>query len=151
MKHHILLGLLLLLFCLPLQAQKNLHIASLFDGQYRDRKDATEVLMKGRKLVPYKLTLFRSLTLNTTTVNVAQIEKLVRADGATAIDKEAGSRGGRLYYAFYQLKPAGDTRRYLFFRNNSLQTGSGKKNTLTVIYMEGTATIEELKHTFGQR
>lgn len=150
MKHAVILGLFLLLCSLPLQAQKNLNISSLFNGQYRNKEDATEVLMKGRKLVPYKLSLFRSLTLNTGTVNVSQIEKMVKADGAKAIDKEVGSRSGRLYYAFYQLKPSGENCRYLFYRNNSLQTGNGKKNTLTVIYMEGTATIEELKRTFAR-
>lgn len=149
MKRKIYLWLLALMLSLPAMAQEGLHIAPLFNGQYRDRKDATEVLMKGRKLAPYHLVLFRSLTLSTATANTQQIEKLVRADGATAIDKEVSLRGGHLYYGFYQLKPVGKMRRYLFYRNNSLKPGTGRTATLTLIYMEGTATIDELKRTFG--
>lgn len=149
MKRKIYLWLLALMLAMPLSAQTGLHIAPLFGGQYRGDRGATEVLMKGRKLAPYKLTLFRSLTLNTALVNLAQVERLVRADGAAAVDKEVGLRGGRLYYGFYQLRPAGKTRRYLFYRNNSLKPGNARSATLTLIYMEGTATIEELKRTFG--
>lgn len=136
---------------LSAKAQDGLHIASLFNGQYHDHKDATEVLMKGRKLAPYHLTLFRSLTLNTATARTLPIEKLVRADGANAVDKEVNLRGGHLYYGFYQLKPKGKTHRYLFYRNNSLKPGTGHPLTLTLIYMEGTATIDELKRTFGSK
>lgn len=150
MKPRIYLILLALMLAFPLHAQSGLHIATLFNGQYRDSKDATEVLMKGRKLTAYKLTLFRSLTLNTKTANVSQIEKLVRADAASAVDKEASLRGGHLYYGFYQLKPVGKTRRYLFYRNNSLKPGGNHTATLTIIYMEGTATIDELKKTFAK-
>lgn len=149
MKRRLYLWLLALMLAMPLSAQQGLHIAPLFGGQFREDRNATEVLMKGRKLAPYKLSLFRSLTLNTGRVNVAQIERLVRADGAAAVDKEVGLRSGHLYYGFYQLKPVGKTRRYLFFRNNSLKPGSGRTSTLTIIYMEGTATINELKRNFG--
>ncbi len=150
MKRTICLWLMGLVVGLQLSAQKGLHIAPLFNGQFRDDKGTTEVLMKGRKLAPYKLTLFRSLTLSIAHANVAQIERLVQADGATAVDKESGRRDGRLYYGFYQLKPARQTRRYLFYRNNALRPGNGRTGTLTLIYMEGTATIEELRRTFGQ-
>lgn len=149
MKRKTYLLLLALMLSLPLCAQEGLHIAPLFNGQFRDDRHATEVLMKGRKLAPYKLTLFRSLTLNTGRVDVGKIERLIRADGSSAIDKEVGMRGGRLFYGFYQLKPAGHTRRYLFYRNNSLKPGGGHTATLTVIYMEGSATIDEIKRTFG--
>lgn len=150
MKVKMALWLLSLFMGLPLSAQQGLHIEPLFNGQYRNQKGATEVLMKGRKLQPYKLTLFRSLTLPTGVANVRNIERMVHADASAAIDKEVGIGKNRLYYGFYQLKPRNGKRRYLFYRNNSLNPGKSKQPTLTIIYMEGSATIEELKRNFGK-
>lgn len=150
MKHRTLIFLLAIQLALPLCAQSGLHVSALFEGQYRNRNDATEVIMKGKRIRQYKLTLFRSLTLNTRTVNTQEIERLVRADAANALDKEAGMKGGRLYYGFYRLRPVGHTNRYLFYRNNALKPGGGHNATLTIIYLEGTASIEELKKLFGQ-
>ena len=44
-------------------AQESLHIGELFDGRYNRQKNTIEVLVKGKKLKPYNLTLFRSLTI----------------------------------------------------------------------------------------
>ena len=44
-------------------AQAGLHIANLFGERFRNRKDATEVVIGGDRLKPYKLNLFRSLTI----------------------------------------------------------------------------------------
>ena len=150
MKHRIILWLLAWLLALPLCAQTGLHIASVFNGQYRQRKDATEVLLKGKKISHYKLSLFRSLTLSPSNAERDQIERLVQADARQAIDKEVSLRGGHLYYGFYQLKPQGKARRYIFYRNNALHPSMASDNrTLTIIYMEGTATIEELQKIFS--
>ena len=149
MKHRFILWLLAWLLALPLCAQTGLHIASVFNGQYRQRKDATEVLLKGKKISQYKLSLFRSLTLPPSNAERDRIERLVQADARQAIDKEVSLRGGHLYYGFYQLKPQGRTRRYIFYRNNALHPSkAGDNKTLTIIYMEGTATIEELQKIF---
>ncbi|MBQ8277763.1 MAG: hypothetical protein IJY00_04890 [Bacteroidaceae bacterium] len=132
--------------CLP--AQDGLQVAALFDGRYRKSPDVIEVMLQGKKVRPYGLTLFRSLTLPVHTVDVSYVESLVKSDGAKAGDKEVGMKGRRLYYGFYGLSPKGNLNRYIFYRNNSLQTG--KKPVLTIIYMEGTATIAELKARFGK-
>ena len=143
--------ILILVLALPLNlalwAQKGLHVAQLFDGRYHNRKDATEVLMKGRQLGVYKLGLFRSLTLGPQSSNVSVIEPLVKADGRSAIDKELTMRGGRLAVAFYQLPSVGKTRRYLYYSNAG--AGSGPETAqINLIYMEGTATLDELKRSF---
>lgn len=146
---HLLTFLCVWMLCIPLYAQQGLKIAPLFNGQYRYMKGTTEVLLKGRKLAPYKLNLFRSITIGTERVDIAQIEHMVKSDAATAIDKEISSKQGRLYYAFYQLRPSGSTRRYLFYKNNALNA-KGHNNTFTLIYMEGTATLNELKRNFAK-
>lgn len=151
MKHSLILMLCLLCFgSLPLSAQKDLQIGKFFDSSYGKRKDATETLIKGKQLKPYKMTLFRSLTLPIHAVNIAELEKAIKTDTKEAIDKEAGSKGARLYYGFYQLRPIDKTRRYLFFRNNSLNPTTSRQNTLTLIYMQGSATLDELKSKFAK-
>ena len=140
--------LLAFAFSLPLAAQSGLNIAKLFDGRFHKQKDATEVLMKGKKTSVYKLSLFRSLTLANRNANASSIEPLVLADGRSAIDKELATRGGHLAYAFYQLPSKGNTRRYIFYRNNSLNPSATASRNITLIYMEGTATLEDLKHYF---
>ncbi len=149
MKRRIFFLLLTAFVCLPLAAQKGLRIADFFDGRFRQHKDATEVLLEGRRLSQYDLTLFRSLTLPGAAPEAVAIEQAVRADVAHAVDKEAGMKGGRLYYGFYRLKPLKKgSNRYIFYRNDALV--SGGKPTLTLIYMEGAASLDQLRRTFSK-
>lgn len=152
MKQRIFIIIMALTLSFPLCAQDGLHISFLFNGQYRSRKDATEILLKGRKLKPYKLSLFRSITLSASATDVSSIERAVLADGSVAIDKEAAYNGSgkKLYYAFYQLTLKGNTRRYIFYRNNSLNPPKNRKATVTLIYMEGAADLNELKRNFSK-
>jgi len=148
MTRRILLSLLLLMSGTgPLFAQKGLQIAALFDGRYRDRTDAVEVHYEGRRLRKYRLTLFRSLTLTPTPQEVRSIEKMVQADGARAEVKEV-ARGNRLYYGFYQMPGPAGGHRYVFYRNDALRLRPHGK--LTLIYMEGTASLEDLKRAFSK-
>lgn len=134
--------------CIPLCAQKGLQVGRMFDGRFHKQKDATEVLLKGSKVKAYKLTLFRSLTINATNPAVTSIEQAVSSDGRQAIDKEQSSRGGHLGYAFFQLPSVGNIHRYLFYRNNAVLHTNSAGTKVTLIYMEGTATLKELKATF---
>lgn len=66
-----------------------------------------------------------------------EIEALVGLDAQTAVDKEVGKVGNRLYYGFYCFPAQDDNYRYLFYRNAAVAPGSGKKMEVTVVYMEG--------------
>jgi hypothetical protein len=151
MKKHIILkwAFLLaawLLVAPPLTAQTGLNVNRLFDGRYRGQKNAIEVLVKGKKLQPYKLTLFRSLTLKDAGAQIGEMEQLVRLDGAKAVDKETGLIGQHLYYGFYRFAATKGKYRYLFFRNNTLRNPQSPE--ATVVYMEGYATLAEMKSMF---
>ena len=69
-------------------------------------------------------------------------------DAQTAVDKEVGKVGKRLYYGFYCFPAQDDNYRYLFYRNAAVAPGSSKKMEVTVVYMEGKITLEELKRMF---
>ena len=61
----IILGITMLAV-LPLWAQKGMHVEALFDSRFKQDKRAVEVLIKGKELKKYHLTLFRSLTVTDT-------------------------------------------------------------------------------------
>lgn len=147
MKYVWLLLCSLMVVCGQLHAQEKLRSASLFDGRYNNREGAVEVLVKGKKLTPYHLTLFRSLTLRADPNEIAEISALVESDAKHAAEKETGSIGGKLYYGFFCFPGNGkEPNQYLFFRNASLRNPDYPE--VIVIYMEGAATLEELKQMF---
>lgn len=125
-------------------AQSSLRIEKLFDS-FRKHPNATEVVVKGKELKPYNLFLFRSLTVTRYQTAMDRIEQFVQEESKKAIDKEEGLLGGRLYYGFYCL-PSTTYNRYFFYRNTGLKKGA--PNEVTLVYMEGYATLEQLKQMF---
>lgn len=137
----------LLLIPLPLLAQQGLEVGRAFDGRYQKSRNAVEVSVKGSKLKPYGLTVFRSLTLRDAPADFNRLSAWVEADGKKAVDKEVGLLHGRLYYGFYRFRQNGKVPyRYLFFRNTALRDRS--RQEVTVVYMEGSVSIAQLKKMF---
>ena len=131
MKRLLFLTLLLAIASSRLSAQTGLNVAPLFTKfSGKETPDVTSVTLRGSKVEPYQLSLFRSITFHTTG-HTAEVERLVQADARTASYHESGTKSGHLYY-----------------RNNTLSKKA--EPTLTLIYMEGTATLETLKRTFSK-
>lgn len=140
--------LLLLIVSLPLAAQKGLHVNALFEQAQGGQKQVTTLTLKGSRLAPYRLSLFRSITFPSAYVQQWQVEQLVERDAKGASYVESGRKDGHLYFGFYRLPSRGSTHRYLFYRHNALAKGGDA--TATLIYMEGKASLEELKQHFGK-
>ena len=138
--------ILMLAFVVEAQSQTSLQIAELFNGSYKRKDNAIEVVVKGNQLKRYKLEVFRSLTIKNDPKDFERIEKLVEQDEKHAISKETGHIGERLYYAFYCFSPQKGRFRYIFYRNSSLR--KTESNELTLIYMECNVTMDELKVMF---
>ena len=146
MKRIFTIIVLMLALVVEAQSQTGLQIAGLFNGQYKRKNNAIEVVVKGKQLERYRLKVFRSLTVKNDPKDFERIEKLVEQDAKNAISKETGRIGERLYYAFYCFPPEKNHYRYLFYRNSSLR--KTEPNELTLIYMEGNVTMDELKVMF---
>ena len=146
MKRIFTIIVLMLAWVVESHSQTGLQIAELFNGQYKRKDNAIEVVVKGDQLERYKLEVFRSLTVKNDPKDFERIEKLVEQDEKNAISKETGRIGERLYYAFYCFSPNKDRFRYIFYRNSSLR--KTESNELTLIYMEGNVTMDELKKMF---
>ena len=146
MRKIFLIVVLMLGWFMEAKSQEGLQIAELFNGQYKRKDNAIEVVVKGNQLERYKLEVFRSLTIKNDPKDFERIEKLVEQDENHAISKETGHIGERLYYAFYCFPPEKERFRYIFYRNSSLR--KTESNELTLIYMEGNVTMDELKDMF---
>lgn len=147
MQRWIGIGILSLL-ALPLMAQKGLQVNALFDGRFKKDHRAVEVFIKGKELKKYNLSLFRSLTVTNAPAVFREMETLVCKDAESAVDKEVGTIGNRLYYGFYCFPEQEGTFRYLFYRNTSVKRERDQQPEATVVYMEGQVTLEELKQLF---
>lgn len=129
---------------LPAIAQSGLHINSLFDGRFKKDPNATELIVTGAGARDINLKVYHSLKV-TQKSHQNLIESLVVKDGVKAVDKEVEYRSGQLYYGFYTLPPTkSKTNRYIFYLNQNLAHNS-PKNMVTLIYMEGKATAEQIK------
>ncbi|MGL5272938.1 MAG: DUF6108 family protein [Phocaeicola sp.] len=156
MNKYIFITLFFAMTAIQLFAQDGLQINVLFDGRYRNNTHTVEILMKGRKLSGYNLTLFRSITLKEelfdmhseeTIKHIKLMEQLIAKDTEKVISKETALVGGALYYGFFQLpSSSSNLHRYLFYRNNSLSKHG--KREVTLIYMEGESTLNQLKEQF---
>lgn len=138
--------IIFLMSCNEIMAQEPLSSLSLFDGRYNNRKGAVEVQVKGKKLKPYNLTLFRSLTLKTDPAEIQKISGMIESDSRKATEKETGNIGGKLYYGFFCFGGNSETNQYLFFRNAYLRDKNNPE--IIVIYMEGYAKLDEIKKMF---
>lgn len=126
-------------------AQKDMHISPLFEGKESVQYGFSAVIIEGKSLKKYNLTQFKSVT-TTKTQLFEELEGMVENDSKNAIDKECGYINGKLYYGFYQFKPLNGKYRYIFYRNSSLR--DDEPNEVTIVYMEGYPTLEELKNMF---
>lgn len=142
------LTLFTLMFVLSMQAQEGLLINACFDQDFHDWRDVNEVIVKGKKLKPYKLTLFRSITLKEAPDKAIEMEKYLLMDAKDAIETNSASFGKRLYYGFYCLPPLNsDKFRYIFYRNTSAKKDA-QRDEVTLVYMEGYATLDEIEKMF---
>lgn len=139
----------------PACAQRRLAIESQFDGSKPYYETATRVWVEGKELKPYKLTLYKSITVKENPEAFADMETAVMADTLYALSKELGHIQGRLYYAFICLRNDTPHRqrpghyRYVFYRNLSLRKGGSPE--ATIVYMDGTTTMDGLKQLFKRK
>ena len=152
MKRITTIMMICLLLATAASAQEGLNINKLFDKNLitdewvtRELNGVTEIIVTGKKAKEMGLATYHSVSIKHGTKQEREpFEKLVLKDGANAIDKDVEYRNGQLYYGFYTLKPNKRNKRYIFYLNQNLARKS-PSNVVTVIYMEGKKSPEEVK------
>lgn len=135
MNRILLLILILVGVGIDVRAQKNLAIGTAFD-ELAVKQNVTEVVMGAGRLKKYHLNFFRSLEIKNPTPNEQQrIETLLQSDVAQAITNE--ENGG---HKFYELPSRKGMHYYIFYRCSG--------HSLILIYIEGKATLKQIKEQF---
>ena len=123
-----------------------LNIDDFFVYNIMTHRNVTAVQVKGKELKQYKLSSFRSITVNNNAKLAKTALRYIVKDAKLASQKEEGTKSGRLLYGFYVFKSGNGKNRYLFFRLNN--PDADVVTDITVVDMEGKATFDELKQMF---
>lgn len=150
MKHSILntqriaflaLALLLSLTAMAQSGLKDLNCHRLFDTKMPGVRILTETHVEGSRVAKYNLKVFRSIQCSVTEQALVTTEMLLRADEAKASSKELVRKDDDTQFAILSYKQPRNMKHYLIFKKKS-------NSEFTLVYMEGTATIEQLKKIF---
>ena len=124
------------------RAQQGLAINQAY-ARYGYLPEAREVKLAGKSVAKYKLSLFHSIEISHPTEGqVSAFCQMLKVDTqqATAYDVKHHP-DGNLHSAFYCLPSKGRLRRYIFYKQTTAQ--------VSLIYIEGKATLEEMKDRFA--
>lgn len=145
----IIISLLCLSVSLWSMAQDSFfHAEDVFDGIIVPRNRMEETMVRGEALHKYKLETFRSVKMEVDSVERQRIETLVMLDGEGVMDREDEAeyerQNGHLTYCILSL-PAKRHKRYLCYQCYKSRPAAF---TVTLVYIEGKATLRELRNTF---
>ena len=153
MKRTIIILSMLIGVSLCATAQRGLQINEVFEGKVIAKQYMQESLVKGDNLAPYNLRLMHTVKF------LANNSQRARADALFCIDMrerisdddsnmEMESRDGFLYYAIVQLTDnEKGTHRYICYQCRPKST----KFDITMVYMEGEASLADLRKTFKKK
>jgi len=131
-------------------AQKGLQVDPIFQGEVIARKRMVETLARGESLEKYKLTLFHSLKMNVDEAERGSILERVLADVNGLDDKnlEWESENNHVAYCIACLPGGKAKHRYLCYQ--CYEASKGGYN-ITLVYLEGSASMNDLKKTFKRK
>ena len=134
-------------------AQKGLRINDVFEGKVVSKSQMKESLIKGDNLAAYKLKVLHTAKFTTHNTNREEVEKLFSQDMENRLsdddeNMELESRNGRLYYAIVQLTDSEkDAHRFICYQ---CRDNKGRYD-ITLVYMEGSASLSDLRKTFKKK
>ena len=139
--------LLTLLFLMPLGwtlwGQGTFATKKVFDGKVLDRGAVVETMIAGKQLAAYHLSSFHSLKYAAGTEEAKTVEDLVLADATHATEKETVFVDGQLTYAVLAFLEDAPFNEYICYQSDG--------TTATLVYMAGTATLDDLKSIFATK
>lgn len=130
-------------------AQEGLHVKDVFEGNIVGKEQLKETFIKGEMLASYRLSLLRTIKFTATEEQRKKIEQLVEKDIEGVLKSHSDNcemerRNNHLYYAIVQLPDQNARHRYLCFQGKK----NGEQTAITLVYMEGSASLTDLKKTF---
>lgn len=150
---NLFISLIIFAFALPLSAQDELEINKIFKGEIVSETAMKESLVKGENLAPYKLRVLHTAKFTVGNSRRNEVEALFEEDmkGRLSDDDEnleLEYRDGHLYYAIVQLPDSKKgLHRYICYQCRQTMGGNG----ITLVYMEGKASLADLRKTFKKK
>jgi hypothetical protein len=132
----------------PLAAQKGFQTDSVFTLKMKNQ--VVESIVSGSKLDAYNLDYFRSIRFRADEPEIDKILGWLNADSQMAVDVDKVSSDGQVVYMLLRFsgkKP--DKWQYLGFQQK--MTEGSDDAFVTVVYMRGKATPEDLSKIFKHR
>jgi len=128
--------------------QEGLMVNQAFQGGISG-KDKSETRISGKRLKPYKLSLYRYCKADVSEVDLERMTGWILKDAEPASDKETRYQDEKLVYALIRLEDPEVGNKYICFQvksKNNLDNTYG----VTLVYLEGKATLEDLEEIFNK-
>lgn len=125
-------------------AQGDLQVGAIFDGKVVPPKVMKETFIKSAQLDPFNLEQYRSVSFTCDDKVLEEVSRRVLADAENATDQEIHMNQGRLVYAILTFERANHDNRFICYQCVS-KNGS---HAITLVYMHGPATLDDLKRLF---
>ena len=138
----------LLLFSGASFAQKGLNCYPVFRGKVIPERQMVMTEVRGDGMATYKLDYYRSVRFHVDSLTARKVATMVEADAVAADSAETEKTGELLTYGLIQLKPFGIMRRYLCYQARETEF---KGWMITIIYLEGSATLQDLRSMFEKQ
>lgn len=153
MKRTLFILSMLIGISLSTSAQRGLQINEVFEGKVIAKQYMQESLIKGDNVAPYKLRLLHTVKFLANNSQRAKADALFNIDMKERIsdddsNMEMETRDGFIYYAIVQLTDnEKGTHRYICYQCRPKST----KFDITMVYMEGEASLADLRKTFKRK
>ena len=153
MKRTLFILLMLIGISLSTSAQRGLQINEVFEGKVIAKQYMQESLIKGDNVAPYKLKLLHTVKFLANNSQRARADALFNIDMRERIsdddsNMEMESRDGFIYYAIVQLTDnEKGLHRYICYQCRP----KSAKFDITMVYMEGEASLADLRKTFKRK
>ena len=148
MKRLLLLAFAFILAVGVASAQEGLYVEDLFEGNVVPSKIMRRTFISGSKLQPYGLDMYKSVRFRAKESQYYAVESLVLKDADNVVDKTTEYTGEHLTYAVIcHPKTYNGLNRFLCFQAKR----DKRKWDVTVVYLRGSATVEDLDKMFNKR
>ena len=147
MKKLIICILSMLMFSGAAMAQRGLNCFPVFRGKVvpSNRMIVTEA--RGESMATYKLDYYHSVQFQAGEDIAKKVAELIMADAADAQSSQTEMTGDLLTYALIQPTPFARVRRYLCYQARP----AGPAWVITILYLEGSATLNDLYSMFEKQ
>ena len=137
----------LLLFSGAAFAQRGLNCYPVFRGKIVPAKRMIVTQARGESMATYKLDYYHSDQFQVDEETALKVAALIQADAAEAQSAQTEMTGELLTYALIQPKPFARVRRYLCYQARPV----GPEWLITILYLEGGATLDDLRTMFEKQ